>query len=93
MNVFQHNYNILLAGWSIGNGVNSGRLSQLIHLDDVNCNGTETSFLNCSHNGIGQHNCFHSDDAGVLCSGICIDQINLHIFVLGVQFNYTFIIM
>ena len=78
--VFQCNYNTLLDGWS-DNSVKSGNQSQPIYLDDVNCIGTETSLLHCSHSGIGQHNCNHSDDAGVLCSGICIDQINLHIFL------------
>ena len=93
MNVFQYSYNTLLDGWSVGNGVKSGSLFQPIHLGDVNCNGTETSLLNCSHNGIGQHSCHHSDDVGVVCSGMCIDQINLHFFGFGVQFNNTFIIM
>ena len=67
---FNDNYNILLDGWSIGSSVKSGSQSQLIHLDDVNCIGTETSLLNCSHNGIGQHNCGHLDDVGVVCSGM-----------------------
>ena len=74
---FNENYNILLDGWSIGSSVKSGIFYQLIYLDDVNCIGTETSLLNCSHNGIGQHNCGHSDDVGVVCSGMCMDQINL----------------
>ena len=81
-NVFWFSYNISLDGWSIGNDVKSGNSSRPIHLDDVNCIGTETSLLNCSHNGIGQHNCDHSEDAGVLCSGMCLDQINLCILDL-----------
>ena len=74
----------LLVGWSIDNNVKSGSQSQPIHLDDVNCIGTETSLLNCSHNGIGQHSCHHSEDVGVICSGICMDQIKLCIFGLAV---------
>ena len=40
-----------------------------IHLDDLRCDGTETSLLNCSHNGELNHNCAHSEDAGVICIG------------------------
>ena len=36
-----------------------------IFLDDVGCVGTESSLLDCS--AITQHNCRHSEDAGVRC--------------------------
>ena len=71
----------LVAGISIGNNVKSGNSPQPIYLDNVNCIGTETSLLNCSHNGIGRHNCIHSEDAGVVCSGMYMDQINIYIFL------------
>ena len=38
-----------------------------IWLDDVECTGSENELLNCSHNGIGVHNCNHAEDASVLC--------------------------
>ena len=38
-----------------------------IFLDDVNCIGTEHSLINCGHSGIGNHNCGHLEDAGVVC--------------------------
>ncbi|XP_073411989.1 scavenger receptor cysteine-rich domain-containing protein DMBT1-like [Dendrobates tinctorius] len=39
-----------------------------IMLDNVQCNGDESSLFDCSYPGIKQHNCDHSEDAGVTCS-------------------------
>lgn len=38
-----------------------------ILIDNVQCTGNETRLINCYHNGVGTHNCFHTDDVGVLC--------------------------
>lgn len=38
-----------------------------IYLDNVNCAGGEPRLISCSANPIGEHNCVHSEDAGVRC--------------------------
>ena len=38
-----------------------------IYLDNVGCTGTESRLIDCSHRGIGVHDCGHSEDAGIQC--------------------------
>lgn len=45
-----------------------------IWMNDVQCEGHETSLANCSFTGYGVHNCDHEKDAGVMCDMWCIKE-------------------
>lgn len=38
-----------------------------IHLDNVECSGTEHTLAQCVRPDTGIHSCWHSEDAGVIC--------------------------
>ncbi|XP_071492390.1 scavenger receptor cysteine-rich domain-containing group B protein-like [Diadema antillarum] len=56
-----------LHGSAIGNAY-FGRGPDPIMLDDVTCVGNEESILQCGHRTPREHNCQHSEDAGVRCT-------------------------
>jgi len=49
-------------------GASHGEGSGNIWLDDVVCSGSESLLSDCGHNGWGESNCRHSEDASVQCS-------------------------
>lgn len=44
-----------------------GSFAVPIHLDRVDCDGTESNLLECSHNPIGENDCAHDKDVGIMC--------------------------
>ena len=46
-----------------------------IVLDDLGCTGSEAALTDCTHAGLGVHNCAHTEDAGLVCMGMLCVQI------------------
>ncbi|XP_063963111.1 deleted in malignant brain tumors 1 protein-like [Lytechinus pictus] len=44
-----------------------GQGSGIILLDELSCIGTEDNIAECPHQGIGDHDCMHVEDAGAIC--------------------------
>ena len=48
------------------------------NLYEVNCNGTESSLIECEHNGVGPQDCVERYNvAGVICNSKCITLIRV----------------
>ncbi|NXW50736.1 DMBT1 protein, partial [Nyctiprogne leucopyga] len=55
---------------SATSGARFGRGHDPIWLDEVNCTGNEDNIFDCRASAWGDNNCFHGEDAGVICSGV-----------------------
>ncbi|XP_044844667.1 deleted in malignant brain tumors 1 protein-like [Mauremys mutica] len=56
-------------------GARFGRGSDRIWLDDVHCTGTEAALTQCRARPLGDNNCNHGEDAGVVCSDSGISEV------------------
>ena len=54
-----------------------------IFLDEVECNGTETSILQCLSQDAGLHNCFSLQEAGAICPGRLCVHVCVHVVHAG----------
>ena len=76
------------AGAIAYSGAYFGEGSGSILLDNVQCVNSEPNLLQCTH--VTQHNCHHSEDAGVQCTLpgklfivlLCFGQYNTTVFLL-----------
>ena len=51
-----------------------------IYIDNVQCNGSESHLEECPSSDVGDHDCSHSEDAGVSCQGMRLDINNYSSF-------------
>jgi len=59
---------------AFGNGY-FGQGNGTIWLDDVQCNGDESTLFQCPAAPFGDHNCAHFEDVGVRCGGRYFTQV------------------
>lgn len=62
-----HFFSLSIGSIAISGSTYYGSGVGLIYLDDVTCNGNENNLFECTHRGIGRSNCYHHQDAAVIC--------------------------
>ncbi|XP_043945041.1 deleted in malignant brain tumors 1 protein-like [Protopterus annectens] len=77
----ENDTNVVCRELGCGNAISApgsdfyGQRNGPIMLDDVNCQGYESSLMLCSFRGWKQHNCGHSKDAAVQCTDYTVQRI------------------
>lgn len=64
-----------------------GRGEGPIHFDELKCNGHEERLIDCSHDGVGVHDCYHGEDAGVVCESTPAGQLYSAIYCTSHRFQ------
>ena len=64
--------NVTVAGSLAFRSARFGQGAGPIFLDQLNCRGNEQQVLNCNVR-LGVHMCYHRQDTGVRCIGMCSD--------------------
>lgn len=67
--------------------------SDPILLDDVQCQGTESSLLQCQHDGLYKHNCGHTEDVGIVCANCKKHKYIVYILKQSRDSHYTYVLL
>ena len=76
---------VFCAGAIARGGGYFGKGRGTIHLDYLNCTGSELKLKDCGHSGFGNTNCYSfEEDAGVICPGIyhCLFLVRTSFFLV-----------
>jgi len=67
------NCNVTNREFGISTSIQSNPGTGDILMDEVDCNGDETSLMDCGHDGWGVSDCDHDEDVSITC----VDHLNL----------------
>ena len=63
-NYWSNQFNSIIGASALTNAFVEG--NWYVHINDLNCTGSEESIWDCPHNGLNKY-CYHYKDASVIC--------------------------